>query len=281
MASIAPAITAHYGRLSAGQRRVMECLLSDSRFAAVVSAAELARLAGVSESTVTRAAQTLGFAGYPDLQARIRERFLNAMPERLGPGVAELGNSPEGAVKVMLEDAESIRTTAEDLEPHTLERVVEALTAARRIYVFGSRGSAGLAIILGIGLRMVCPETRLLATPYGDLADQLAQMTADDVLITISFRRVDRVSVAVTNHGCGIGATTIAITDHLSNPLARLASLCLIAHLGPLRLMPSYAAGASLVNAITTAVSIRNQAVAIPGLRATEQLLNAFETYAE
>jgi hypothetical protein len=55
----------------------------------------------------------------------------------------------------------------------------------------------------------------------------------------------------------------------------------LVARLGPLRLMPSYAVGASLINAVATAVSIRRRGDTGPHLRAAEQLWEEFGTYAE
>ena len=146
-----------------GQRRVIDRLLADTRYAAVVSAPQLAHEVGVSESTVTRAAQTLGFAGYPDLQARLRQRFVDGVPEHVEASLVDLGDTPEAAaIRVMLEDAESVRATAEDLDPATLSDIVDLLVGARRVYVFGARGSFGLALILAIGLRLLLPDARLL-----------------------------------------------------------------------------------------------------------------------
>jgi DNA-binding MurR/RpiR family transcriptional regulator len=276
------AITARYDRLSRGQRRVIDRLLADVRYAAVISAAELAQEVGVSESTVTRAAQALGFSGYPDLQSRLRERFLSGVPERVAVSAAELGESPEGAaIRVMLEDAEHVRATAEDLNPETLRAAVELLVGARRVFVFGARGSYGLAIILGIGLRLLLPDARILAQNVGDLADQLVGLEAGDALVVISFRRVDPVTVKVLRHAVRTGAGTIAITDHLSGPLARLARLTLIARLGQLRLLPAYAPGASLVNGLLTAVALRTREAAAPRLEVVERLWREFDTHLE
>ena len=61
----------------------------------------------------------------------------------------------------MLEDAESVRGTAEDLDPATLSAIVELLVGARRVYVFGARGSFGLALILMMRFR---PEGLLPAS---------------------------------------------------------------------------------------------------------------------
>jgi DNA-binding MurR/RpiR family transcriptional regulator len=281
---VTAAVADGYDRLSPGQRRVIDRLLADTRLGAVISAAELAREAGVSESTVTRAAQTLGFAGYPDLQARLRERFLDpaAVPARVEAGLAGLGDTPEAAaLRVMLEDAENIRATAEDLHPETLRAAVDRLVAARRVYVFGTRGSYGLAAILSLGFRLILPDVRLLNQTVGDLADQLVPLCADDAVIVISFRRVDRVTLVVLRHAAKVGASRIALTDGLSNPIARLTDLALIARVGPLRLLPPYAPGASLVNALLTAVSLRTHVEAAPRLQTAERLWKEFDLHAE
>jgi DNA-binding MurR/RpiR family transcriptional regulator len=99
--------------------------------------------------------------------------------------------------------------------------------------------------------------------------------------VAISFRRVDRATVGVLRHAVGAGAQTIVLTDHLSSPAARAARLVLIARLGPLRLMPSYAAGASLINALLTAVALLTHDDASRRLEAIERLLQEFGAYAE
>ena len=278
------AVAEGYDRLSPGQRRVIDRLLDDTRLGAIISAAELAREAGVSESTVTRAAQALGFTGYPDLQARLRERFLDpsGVPERVEIGLADLGDTPEAvALRVMLEDADNIRATAEDLAPETLRAAVDKLVSARRVYVFGSRGSYGLATILSLGFRLLLPDIRLLQQTVGDLADQLVPLNADDAVVVISFRRVDRVTIEVLKHAARVGASRIALTDGLTNPVARLAELVMIARVGPLRLHPPYAPGASLANALLTAVSLRTYLDAQSRLQSAERLWNDFELHAE
>ena len=280
--SVHAAVSEHYERLSPGQRRVIDRLLADTRYGAVVSAPELAHEVGVSESTVTRAAQALGFAGYPDLQARLRQRFVDGVPERVEASLRDLGDTPEAAaIRVMLEDAESVRATAEDLDPEALGAAVDLLVGARRVYVFGARGSYGLAVILAIGLRLLLSDARLLSQTSGDLPDQLLDMTAEDVLVAISFRRVDRATLDVLKHAIRVGAVSLGIGDHLSGPLARTASRMLVARTGPLRLMPSYAVGASLINALATAVSFRRHGANAPHLHVAEQLWDEFGTYAE
>jgi DNA-binding MurR/RpiR family transcriptional regulator len=279
---LARALAANYELLSRSQRLVIDRLLSDTRYGAVISAPELAQEVGVSESTVTRAAQALGFLGYPDLQSQLRRTFFSPLPDRVEAGVLSLGATPEAAaIQGILEDAESVRRTAEDLSPEVLHDAVETLVKARRVFVFGSRGSYGLAQMLAIGLRLLLDDARLLGEEAGVLADQLATMNADDALIAISFRRVDRITVNAVRHAANVNASIIAISDALHSPIARMANHTLTAQLGPLRLMPSYAPGASLVNALTIAVSLRTLDNATERLQVADRLWQDFAVHVD
>lgn len=276
------AIATRYDHLSRSQRAVIDRLLADARYAAVISAPELADEVGVSQSTVTRAAQTLGFTGYLDLQARLRRRFFGEAPERIQASAIELGDTIESsAYNVMLEDAENVRATAENLHTPTLEAVINTLVNARRVFIFGARGSYGLSVILGIGLRLLLPDARVLNQAAGDLEDHLATLEPEDAVVVISFRRVDRVTTNVLRYSHDTGAPTVAITDHLSSPAARLADMTLVAWTGPLRLVPSYTAGTSLVNALITATSLQTLETNMSRLQTIERIWKDFDIHVE
>jgi DNA-binding MurR/RpiR family transcriptional regulator len=270
LSEIDRAIDENYDKLSAGQRRAIDQLLSDTRYGAVVSAPQLAGAIGVSESTITRAAQTLGFTGFPDLQRHLRARFVAPLQDRLIPIEAS-----------DVDDAQRIREMAEDLSPEDMSAIVDALVGARRVLVFGERGSHGLALMLAMGLRLILPDARLVNHEAGDLPDQMLGLTTNDVVVAASFRRVDRLTVSVLQRARKVGATTIALTDHRSSPAARQADVTLIARTGVLRLMPSFAPGASLVNAILEEVAARSRPGVADRLGEAEELWNYFGSYAE
>lgn len=274
------AIAAHYQRLAPSQRRIIDTLLADKRYAAY-SAAELARELRVSESTVTRAAQALGFAGYPELKARLRDRlFGGPVSDRIEASVAELGDTLGAAsLRAIQDDIAALQATARELDPARLELIVEALVAAQRIHIFGARGSHGLAEMLGLNLRLLRPNVHVLSQTAGDLGDQLIDLMPEEVLIAISFRRLDRVTVELVRQAAGAGMTTIAITDHRANALARLATHTLVAHLAPLRLLPSYASGASVVHALATVLSLRLHKTASARLQRAERAWEALDSH--
>jgi DNA-binding MurR/RpiR family transcriptional regulator len=279
--TIQGAVAEHYEELTPSQRRVIDRLLKDTRYGALTSAQALAAELGVSVATVTRAAQGLHFQGFPDLQAHLRVRLAGSVPQRIESSLAELGATADTPVmRVMIEDAESVRATIEDLDHSAFAEVVQTLVAARRVFVFGARGSHGLAIILAIGLRLLLPDARLLSQAAGDLPDQVLGLRSHDAVVVISVRRVDRAGVQLLKHARSMRAQSIGLVDSLSSPVARLSNHILVARMGPLRVMPSYAAAASLINALTTAVSLA-RGDHLPAFNEAERLWEEFGTYAE
>lgn len=280
LSEVDQALATNYDKLSPNQRRVIDQLLSDMRVAAVITGPELARLLNVSESTVTRAAQTFGFAGYPDLQERLRMQFVRSVPERLAFTASELGDTRVSpALQVMLDDAENIQRTVEEILPATFDVAVDALLAARSVYLFGSRGSYGLALMLSTGLRLLLSDVRLLSQTAGDLIDQLITLGPDDVLVAFSMRRIDRVAVDVVREAHGVKAKVIVVTDHRSSVITRFADIPIVIRSGSPRLTAAYATGASVVNALITAASLRMRDTANPTLKRVERLWKSWEVW--
>ncbi len=67
-------ISKKIGSLSGAQKRLGHYILSDSTALLLSTSRELGRAVGVSESTVVRFAQSLGYDGYPELNGSFKER---------------------------------------------------------------------------------------------------------------------------------------------------------------------------------------------------------------
>ena len=69
-------IRQRHGSLTPSQRRVAEFLLEGGIEVIHLTITEIASEVGVNSSTVVRAAQALGFDGFPELQSVLRSQFL-------------------------------------------------------------------------------------------------------------------------------------------------------------------------------------------------------------
>ena len=118
-------IQARFSRLSKGQKLIAEYILKNYDKAAFMTAAKLGVSVGVSESTVVRFANELGFSGYPKLQKALQELIKNKLTTvqrlELSNDYVSEGYALKGVLKA---DMENIRATLEKINYNTFEEVV-------------------------------------------------------------------------------------------------------------------------------------------------------------
>ncbi len=269
-----------YATLSPAHRRVADHLLADGRRAALVPAAEIARDLGLSEATVVRFARSLGYSGYPRLREQLRERFLTHATS-LDRLAATSGAGRTGVLaRVLTDDSDAIMGTLAQIAPRTFDEVVRRIVAARRVYIAGFRGSAGIALVLGMGLRVLLPETRVLSVNVGDTAEELLSLRRGDVVVVISYLRYSGQTLEILRYAHDAGARTIAITDSPASQVARLADHGLITRATTPHVMASYAPAASIAGAIVEAVAAQLGTGARRSLRDAEALWDRFRVHA-
>ena len=143
-------IQLRFTRMSKGQKLIAEYILKHYDKAAFMTAAKLGVTVGVSESTVVRFANELGYEGYPELQKALHELIKNKLTSVQRIELTEDYMSEENTLKSVLKaDMENIRTTLEKINNNTFDEVVASLFKAKRIYIVGFRSSqVFLAFIL-------------------------------------------------------------------------------------------------------------------------------------
>ena len=72
-------INMQYMKLSKGQKLIAKYILENYDKVAFMTAAKLSEEVGVSESTVVRFANALGYSGYPKLQEALEELIKNKL----------------------------------------------------------------------------------------------------------------------------------------------------------------------------------------------------------
>ncbi len=166
-------IQVKFPRLSKGQKLIAEFILKHYDKAAFMTAAKLGTSVGVSESTVVRFANELGFTGYPKLQKALQELIKNKLTtvQRI-----ELSNdyvSEESALKgVLKSDMENIRATLEKINHNTFQDVVDNIFKAKRIYILGLRSSTALAEFLGFYLNLILDNVNIIAYGISDILNK-------------------------------------------------------------------------------------------------------------
>ena len=252
-------IQSRYSRMSKGQKRIAEFILKHYDKAAFMTASKLGASVGVSESTVVRFADEIGYKGYPELQKSLQDivKVKLTTVQRL-----ELSNliSTDHVLKGVLKaDMENIRATLEKINEKTFEDIINAIFEARTIYIIGLRSSNTLAEFLAFYLNLFLDNVRSVHQGYSDIFEQMIKINEKDIVIGIGFPRYSQKTIEALEFAKERGAKVCVITDSLLSPLAARADLSLIAQSIMASFVDSLVAPLSVINAVIVAVGMKKK----------------------
>ncbi len=267
--------------LSKGQRRVAQFILDAYDKAAFMTASRLGETVQVSESTVVRFAAELGCGGYPNMQRALQEMIRSKLTSIQRIEVANDRLSGQDVLStVMQADMELIRATLTEVDRERFSRAVDAILAARHIYILGLRSSAALADFLGFYFQMIFDNVQVVHTSSsGEIFEQLLRVGPEDVVIGLSFPRYSSRTVQALRFARDRGAGVVALTDSETSPLAETATELLLAQSDMASFVDSLVAPLSLVNALIVAVGRRRNEDVEQTFAGLERIWSEYEVY--
>ena len=155
----------NFNSLSKGQKLIAEFIINNYDKAAFMTAATLGQNVNVSESTVVRFANTLGYEGYRELQKELHELIKNKLTtvQRLTM-VNEYSNKENALKKVMEKDMENIDKTINETGYSAFQDAIDLILNAENVYILGLRSSSFLAGYLGFYLNFLIKKPTHVAT---------------------------------------------------------------------------------------------------------------------
>ena len=247
----------NFNRMSKGQKIIAEFIINSYDKAAFMTAATLGANLNVSESTVVRFANTLGYSGYRELQKELQELIKNKLTTvqrlNLPDGISKGDNN---LAKVMESDIDNIKKTITEIDINSLNRAVKLMTEGKQIYVIGLRSSSFLAGYLCFYLNFLFSNVKLITAGANDVFEQLVKADEKDLIIGITFPRYSKKTLEALDYSKGKGCSIITITDSLISPAASKSDVTLIARSGMISFIDSLVAPMSLINAFIIALGV-------------------------
>lgn len=261
-------IQSQYTRFSKGQKLIAQYILKNYDKVAFMTACKLGETVGVSESTVVRFANALGYSGYPKLQDALQEVIKNKLTtvQRVDM-VKEFNDDSAILKKIVKSDMDNIKDTLEEIDEKAFEEAANRILKAKRIYIVGMRSSFTIAQYLGFYLGIILDSVHVIRTDMGDAFEQVVKINEDDVLIAISFPRYSKKSYQIVSYAKEKGAHIVSLTD---SPFAPVASFT-----DNLLLVKSNMA--SFVDSLVPALSIANALIVSVGMKEKEDIKQHFD----
>lgn len=269
-----------FPRLSKGQKLIAEYILKHYDKAAFMTAAKLGTSVGVSESTVVRFANELGFSGYPKLQKALHDLIKNKLTTvqriELSNNLIDQENALKGVLKA---DMENIRATLEKINHKDFEEVVNCILEAKTIYIIGLRTSSALAEFLGYYLNVMLDNVKVIRHGISDVLDQMINITDEDLVIGIGFPRYAARTIESLTYAQSKGTKVVSITDSLLSPLATRSEYTLIAQSNMASFVDSLVAPLSVINALIVAVGLREKERTASVFKELESIWEEYHVY--
>jgi DNA-binding MurR/RpiR family transcriptional regulator len=217
--------------LPPAERRVAEGVLAQPDQIPPSSIRELAQRSSTSEATVVRFAKRVGFGGYPELRSAIAIQVGRSTARR-GRSWLELTDiAPDDALEVIVakvgeRDAQAITESVEQLDIGVLARVIDAVSKAGRVDVYGVGASGLVAMDLEHKLRRIGLAAAAAVDGHAAMTSA-ALLGPRDVALGISHSGETLDVLEPVELAKARGATTVAITNYARSSLARSADLVL------------------------------------------------------
>lgn len=268
-------------KLSKGQRQIAHYMLEHYDKAAYMTAAKLGTLVGVSESTVVRFAGELGFEGYPELQHSLQELIRTKLTtvQRIEITNDRIGDS-DLLEKVLMSDVDKIKRTLDEIDRGSFNRAVDALIGAKTVYIIGMRSSSTIARFLAFYLELILPQVKLIRSTGGsEIFEQILRISADDVLVSISFPRYSKRIINAVEYARKQNTHIIALTDSAASPIAAHADDLLLAKSEMASFVDSLVAPLSIINALIVAIGKKKQRDVAATFERLENIWDEYEVY--
>jgi DNA-binding MurR/RpiR family transcriptional regulator len=265
----------HLPGLTRSQQRIASYLLASYDEAAFLPATDLAQRLQVSEATLVRFAQAIGYDGFRELRRCLQGLYRDqATPaSRLQHKLGELA-SKQGHVlsKVLDMEVQYLTEASHSIDPADFDRAVQVLLGGERIFVFGSGPSGILADLAELRLRRLGILTIAMTESGRHLLEKLQLLQAGDAVLATGFNYVRPELVGVLEHARATGCRSILLTDTLGPVLRSKADVILAARRGPVSTFHSLTVPMAVLNALILAVAMARPEESLAALNRLQQL---------
>ncbi|BDH44902.1 transcriptional regulator [Salmonella enterica subsp. enterica serovar Choleraesuis] len=222
-------IRQRYQTLAQSDRKLADFILTNPEQTRYLSSQQLADDAGISQSSVVKFAQKLGYKGFPALKMAIGDALAsNTNAHSVAVHNEILGDDPIRLVgeKLIKENIAAMHATLDINPEEKLLAGVNLLRQARRVLVVGI-GASGL-VARNFSWKLI--KIGIQATAEQDMHALLVaaqSLGPEDLLLAISYTGERREIIMAAQEALNTGAQVMAITGFNPNPLQQLANLCL------------------------------------------------------
>ncbi len=239
-------------------RLIGDFILNNPRKVIFMTTRELSRAARVSEATVIRFVNQLGYKGYGDFLQELRDIIDTELTLIDRVGLTDM-KAPESERfrRVVYSEIDNLKQLHESLDIDKVNRAVELLRDSSAVYVVGSRLSYTFAYYLGWSLTKIRTKVHILRGSDSTCIDFLTIAPEESLVVIFATTRYPNELIRLGKLAKRLGQTLLVITDGALCPLIPFADLSIIAPSRHIPLIGSPTTLSCLINLLVVELAAR------------------------
>ena len=216
--------------LTRAERQLAMSILENYPASGLGPLAALAKGANVSVPTVARMVQKLGYKGYPDFQADLRDELSAIAKGPIAKHETWAGAAPSEHILNRFTEAviDNIRNTLAHIDPAAFDEACALVgDQSRHLYIVGGRITHTLAEYLFMHMQVIRPNLTHVQSTSSTWPHYLLNAKAGDVFVIFDVRRYENNTLKLAELAQARGAKIILFTDQWRSPVHRTADICL------------------------------------------------------
>lgn len=217
-------------QLSPSDKLIAEFLLKHPEQVKQLSSPELAKAVGVSQSTIVKFSQKVGFSGFSELKVKLYEGNMTYQPssrKAIHGSISRSDDMPVVMDKLLLSKQTSLERTLLLNDDENIKHATLMLHHARKIQIAGVGASSLVAKDLSYKLMKIGHAVHCEHDAHIQVANASA-LNENDVLIALSYSGRSREILRVAQIAKGRKAKVITISQLAPTPLDRYADIKLM-----------------------------------------------------
>lgn len=253
-------IKAYQGKFSKQQSKIAAYLINNYEKAAFFTATQLAKEIGVSQPTVIRFSQFLGFSTYGIFLESIQEvlKYEITSTQRLRISLGKKNNFGGSEFDIIFKEMQTLEKLANTFPHQQYNQLVEQICLSNKVAIVGTRGSASFSQYLAYFLGKVKQNVMPICCGSTSAYDRLLNFKENDLIIAMAFPRYPRETIEIVRFCKEKNKKVVGITDKIDSPLSKISDVSIVIPITFTTIFDSYSSVMCLFNMIVSGVGKAN-----------------------
>jgi DNA-binding MurR/RpiR family transcriptional regulator len=222
------------------------------RQAVFMTTRQLGQAAGVSEATVVRFVDRLGYKGYPEFIQDLRELVDTQLTLIDRVALTRVnGAAAERVFRVVEEEIANLKEFYESADFEIISSAARLLVESERLYIIGSRLSYTFAYYLGWSLTKIRGHVHILRGSDSTAIDWLTIAPRDSLVVIFATSRYPNELIRLARQVRRLGQKLLVVSDSTTCPINHFADLHIVVRCLHFPVIGSPSLMACLINCVT------------------------------